>query len=425
MSVDPSYFECDSPDCLVEIPGQAPGDQAPGQFPQQPPPYYPGFDLPDEPQYPSQPPPGPRAFPAPRIPPRPLPPAPQPSAPPAPPTLATVVVRPGDVPFSPIGAVGPVFLFGGPGKTLAEAQLAQLQALLNEPLLQGTDVAYAAPGEPPPQALGPPKPGPVELPSAPPAPPESGLVDVSATETAPGQLSLFEEAAVAPKPSLLSLLGGVLGKAFGAAGLLMQTTEAGFAPGVEEALVAARLTNPFPAQNLTPDELSNLTGLPPADLVAIPPVPETVVVSAPRVAPVVFADPLIGYDPVTLGIGPVPDVGPVATPTRSPKPVQGLRPLTGSPTSPRPKPAPLLGELGGPGPSRFPGEGLGPTVGPQTQPKVQPDPLNSSSTCTQPKEPKKKKKQQKKQPRTVCYRGTYTELTHGLIKHRKERIPCR
>lgn len=36
-----------------------------------------------------------------------------------------------------------------------------------------------------------------------------------------------------------------------------------------------------------------------------------------------------------------------------------------------------------------------------------------------------KKKRGKKKPRTVCYRGTYTETASGLTKRKREKIPCR
>jgi len=424
--------------CVTNTP--LPPNTEPFPFPNDPltpfPTPTPGF--PGVPGFPGGAPQPPGRFPAPRRGPAPRLAAPPPIAAPTPPpsTLPEVVVSgsappgsPGLVPFGPIGeAVGPVFLFGGPGVTLQEARLAQLQALLNEPLLQETTIGFSPPGEPPPLELGPPRPGPVELPK-----PGIGVldVDVSATEVAPGQLSLFEPEApsiaevasqVVTKPSVLQVLGGLVSKAFGATALLLTPTEAGFPPGVEEALVAARLTKPF---GLPPLGLADVTGLPESALEPIPTITDTVVVSAPRAAPAVPVDPFFGVGPVLLGTPEIPAIGPVVNPQRATRPTTAPAPR--SSTRPAPVVGPLGGETGGPGPSRFPGErGFHQPTG-APKPSAQPDPLNpgAASTCTTAPEKKKKKKQQKKQPRTICYRGTYTELKSGLIKHRKERIECR
>jgi hypothetical protein len=36
----------------------------------------------------------------------------------------------------------------------------------------------------------------------------------------------------------------------------------------------------------------------------------------------------------------------------------------------------------------------------------------------------KKKKPKPKKPRTVCYKGSYQEKAKGLLKFRREQIPC-
>lgn len=38
--------------------------------------------------------------------------------------------------------------------------------------------------------------------------------------------------------------------------------------------------------------------------------------------------------------------------------------------------------------------------------------------------PEKKDRKKKRKPRNICFRGTYTEKSNGLIKRRKEQIPC-
>jgi len=39
-------------------------------------------------------------------------------------------------------------------------------------------------------------------------------------------------------------------------------------------------------------------------------------------------------------------------------------------------------------------------------------------------EKKEKKKKNKRKDRSVCYRGTYVEKARGLLKTRRERVPC-
>jgi hypothetical protein len=56
----------------------------------------------------------------------------------------------------------------------------------------------------------------------------------------------------------------------------------------------------------------------------------------------------------------------------------------------------------------------------QLRPELLPQPSTRIKDCRCPK-PKPKRK---KQPRTVCYRGSYRERAKGLIKRRRERIPC-
>lgn len=68
----------------------------------------------------------------------------------------------------------------------------------------------------------------------------------------------------------------------------------------------------------------------------------------------------------------------------------------------------------------------GAQLSPLTSFQEQPLPLAATSKdrrCKCP--PLKKRKRGKRKLRTVCYKGSYTETSRGLSKHRREQIPCR
>jgi hypothetical protein len=129
--------------------------------------------------------------------------------------------------------------------------------------------------------------------------------------------------------------------------------------------------------------------------------------SAPAPVPFEFAAtvPQLGTIAIpspTTAVRPKPQPQPKVAPTPARQPVGTLE--TGLITQPlfdfslghSPKPRPLpLGQ-------------------PQKEPQQKCD-------CTKQKDKKDKKK---KKPRTVCYRGTYTEGPTTLHKRRKEKIPC-
>lgn len=124
-----------------------------------------------------------------------------------------------------------------------------------------------------------------------------------------------------------------------------------------------------------------------------------------------------------------PSPQPVGTPNAAPNPNPALDvfPIASPAPSVRPQPQPA------PPPSRpqvdiplyfapqMPGPGkriIGDLV---PVPDLGPVPQEELDRCNC--EPKKKSKKPKK-PRAVCYRGTYTERAKGLIKSRKEQVPC-
>lgn len=140
------------------------------------------------------------------------------------------------------------------------------------------------------------------------------------------------------------------------------------------------------------------------------------------------------------GIGPnaVPAPGPVATPApggltrvrpfplQSPGPVSTPRPQPRQDPRRKPLARPLPAPLPAPLPSPLsPLSPIGSPVSPiltGLQPQAVPSPGAEANPCKCPKQSKPKRK--KRQPRTKCFRGTYQELRSGLIKHRKEEIPC-
>jgi len=155
--------------------------------------------------------------------------------------------------------------------------------------------------------------------------------------------------------------------------------------------------------------------------------------TAPRGAPrSLLPDPrLRGVPRPYLGAGLIkPQPSPRPSPRRKPQPRigVGIAPLTPSPifaseplNVPDLRATPLR-----PNPDvSFPSPGPQPITSPVPSPgnltALQPLALPSAQTgCKCPPKTRKPRK-----PRTVCYRGTYTESATGLTKLRKEEIPCR
>lgn len=115
---------------------------------------------------------------------------------------------------------------------------------------------------------------------------------------------------------------------------------------------------------------------------------------------------------------PTPGVRTAPAPRYKTAPNPFLAPEPVNEPLPKPKPAPKTPRI--PRPKATPIETL---LGPRpiTLPQPQPVPKEALDKCKCP--PEKKKRQKKK--REVCYRGTYTELSNGLIKNRKEKVECR
>jgi hypothetical protein len=136
--------------------------------------------------------------------------------------------------------------------------------------------------------------------------------------------------------------------------------------------------------------------------VVFPGIPDVPIVqprpTAPRVAPIV--------SPVQPIVGPIvrPGVGPIVAFPPSPTPLPS--PIGSKPPAP---PTPVVGVTG---------PGLVPFDDPMTEPQAQAQAAYRQCVTT-------KQKDRKRKPRNKCWRGTYEELRHGLIKHRKEQIPCR
>lgn len=128
---------------------------------------------------------------------------------------------------------------------------------------------------------------------------------------------------------------------------------------------------------------------------------------APRPKPGVERKPSTNPEPVRE---------PINAPVQKPQPQPEPKPRPQPKPRPTPKPPPRVSPpitLATPSPPNKPGV--------VTLPFPQPVPREETNKCDCA--PKKKKREKK--PREVCYRGTFIELSNGLIKHRKEKVPCR
>lgn len=244
-----------------------------------------------------------------------------------------------------------------------------------------------------------------------------------------------EEAAAATKAKAWQELGGSLANlltryggliySFGSDFINLVTYSADLGPTAtqEAQLVESQLGAPSYA--IPPTDLPSITPIP--DLTGLPslsPEPglQEVTVTAPRpsTAPTPFALPGLGTIPGALLPGRLSGIQ--ANPVTFATPSTFANPITGR--SPALKPNPLLGAL--PHIGLRPGDFLTPDMSPGAQPAEQ------TQGATQPnqvdcqgQQQKNKDKKKKKKTRNVCHRGTYVELKSGLLKFKKEQIPCR
>lgn len=115
---------------------------------------------------------------------------------------------------------------------------------------------------------------------------------------------------------------------------------------------------------------------------------------------------------------PSPDI--VPSPAADPVPFAEPAPAPAPAPAPSPRPRPSVQ----PTPSPLNPFAEDPMKAPQPQPQPQPDAAKDPCDC-KGKKKKPKDKQKKRKQREVCYRGSYTETSRGLIKRRREQVDCR
>jgi hypothetical protein len=144
----------------------------------------------------------------------------------------------------------------------------------------------------------------------------------------------------------------------------------------------------------------------------------------PAPTPLPLPEYLSPFDPVTIPApaplprtGPLVTTGPLTQPFRLPS--LTILPNTAPGTQRGQTPAPdFASPLTGLRPPVLPLPGPLGSLSPL--PDLGPIPKEDLDRCK--KRPSRKRKSP--EPRLECYRGTYTELSRGLIKNRKEEIPC-
>lgn len=156
-----------------------------------------------------------------------------------------------------------------------------------------------------------------------------------------------------------------------------------------------------------------------------PPIPAPLI---PFAVPDIFTDPY-PYAPPTAAPTPTPTPTFTPVPTITPNPV--FNPVQNPFDLPLPTPVPVPRPPQTPRPST-PGPGLAPTITPTfglfdnpfmyADPGLTPARPTNCPPCVESTPPKKQRK--KKQPRMECWKGSYTETSKGLIKNRRERVPC-
>jgi hypothetical protein len=207
--------------------------------------------------------------------------------------------------------------------------------------------------------------------------------------------------------------------------LLTYSADLGPTAAEEAASVAAQLV-PGINPALAPVPLPNAEGLfDPYGFTVSEQLPEVVVAgSRPATATAPAVLPNLAPVPYTIQPGGFPGLQPatgLAT-ALSPATVIALGRQTATGTTPANIVLARSG-LFGTGLGLRPGQSLTPGESPNAQPEEATQP--TSVDCQATKTGQKNKKQQKKKKRSICYRGVYEERASGLLKFRKERIPCR
>jgi hypothetical protein len=269
------------------------------------------------------------------------------------------------------------------------------------------------------------------------------------------------QAFVAPLPvaALATDIGGGFGLGSTAAGGILDllayagTWLAGFVlpffvPGKLSDDIPYTGIDPFPNQPSRKPITSDRPDTILPDVVGVPlPEPgiETITITAPRPRPVTnplqfpLATPFVGL-PTSSPYGRPTTGDPFSTPqnrpTTSPKPTSTSRPTSVPRPIGDPFFTPFVGDPLFSSPFRVPSTPKG-KVRPITQDPLTLDQPYQLPSFDRPKPPIEvrvdscppcpKKKDKKKEPRklrSVCYRGTYTEKSKGLVKSRGVQIPC-
>jgi hypothetical protein len=212
-------------------------------------------------------------------------------------------------------------------------------------------------------------------------------------------------------------------------------TAAEEAANVQSQLVP--IASPLTESQLTPVAVPDYSGLSFPGHIFVPatdlPELQTIVVTGERTtttAPAPFVAPQLAF-PGEIQPGRLPGI-PIGTQAAAVRgtstaysPATAELAQVGRITGLRPRVAPPYLVPGQPIPGL--GFGTGAQPGPGTEPKpeeaTQPSTTDCQAVCTQQKDKQKQKKQKK--TRNVCYRGVYYERKSGLLKFKRERIPCR
>lgn len=197
---------------------------------------------------------------------------------------------------------------------------------------------------------------------------------------------------------------------------------------VQQQLIGGGLpyADPLATVSIDTSALPDITGL--SDLAGQPTMQELTVSGArPRAVTAADISPALVPVPSPLyGTGLQPAFSLATAPHTVTRPATGTAPLT----------APRVGIRPGLAPTDIVGlAALNPLLSPLILPKIAPaqSPVDQPQEATAPNandcqavgQKGKSKSKQKKKTRNVCYRGTYEELKSGLLKFKKEQIPCR
>lgn len=338
------------------------------------------------------------------------------------------------------------------------------------PPVQAIPGLPSLPGSTPPLIPAPsPSPG---VPGSPPVRPPPSIPGIPSGPSIPDRIPPLTGVGVAARTVLQTILRG------GWAGLLFYPREAGrgsalcvetqygpYCPPVVQAVPAAV---PLPSGPRRRSRRIPGTAAPPRrrerGRVAQPAAP-----AVPRGRPITISRPQVIPQPrvITRSFPPprslpppsssFPAPGPVARPAAIPAARPGLLPavaaaaipaavglLLGSQTAARSQTYSPSRSIPGQGVGPIPGisnppqlgrielPGIGPSPSPLTNPLTQPLTSFQAAVAQSPaqeldrqcRERAKRKRKKKREPRSVCYRGTFTETKSSTRKVRKEKIPC-